>query len=138
MVSSARTQSITPAIGPAKRRSGAQSGEPSNFVRRWMSQSPAKWADSLNVNDNVGLVVGATAPKELIKVRRLAPSLPILIPGIGTQGGDLVSCIKEGNKSGIGILNISRDISFSGSHSANDIRQSAKMYVKKMNEALNV
>ena len=98
----------------------------------------AKWADSLNVNDNVGLVVGATAPEELIKVRRLAPSLPILIPGIGAQGGDLVSCIKEGNKSGIGILNISRDISFSGSHSANDIRQSAKMYVKKMNEALNV
>ena len=98
----------------------------------------AKWADSLNDNDNVGLVVGATAPEELIKVRRLAPSLPILIPGIGTQGGDLVSCIKEGNKSGIGILNISRDISFSGSHSANDIRQSAKMYVKKMNEALNV
>ena len=74
----------------------------------------------------------------LIKVRRLAPSLPILIPGIGAQGGDLVSCIKEGNKSGIGILNISRDISFSGSYSASDIRQSAKMYVKKMNEALNV
>ena len=98
----------------------------------------AKWADSLNKNDNVGLVVGATAPEELIKVRRLAPSLPILIPGIGAQGGDLVSCIKEGNKSGIGILNISRGISFSGSHSSSDIRKSAKMYVKKMNEALNV
>ena len=66
----------------------------------------------------------------------MPPSLPILIPGVGVQGGDLVSCIREGNKSGIGILNISRDISFSGSHSANDIRQSAKMYVKKMNEAL--
>ena len=97
----------------------------------------ANWANSLNYNDNVGLVVGATAPEELIKVRRLAPSLPILIPGIGVQGGDLVSCIREGNKSGVGIINISRDISFSGNHSVNDIRQSAKMYVKKMNEALN-
>ena len=98
----------------------------------------AKWADLLNTNDNVGLVVGATAPEELIKVRELSPSLPILIPGVGAQGGDLMSCVREGNKSGIGIINVSRDISFSGSHSFNDIRQSAKMYVKKMNEALNV
>lgn len=44
----------------------------------------------------VGLVVGATAPAELAAVRDVAPELPFLVPGIGRQGGDLASTLKEG------------------------------------------
>lgn len=42
-----------------------------------------------NKDGNMGLVVGATHPEAFIPVRRLAPDLPILIPGVGSQGGDL-------------------------------------------------
>ena len=63
--------------------------------------------------------------------------MPILIPGVGAQGGDLSSCVLEGNKTGIGIINVSRDISFSGDCSEKSIRESALSYVKKINEALS-
>lgn len=61
---------------------------------------------------NIGLVVGATHPKELKTVRALAPRMPILIPGIGKQGGDLRSSIRFGcDKNGeLGIINSSRAI----------------------------
>lgn len=42
-----------------------------------------------NENENCGLVVGATYPKQLQEIRWIAPNLPLLIPGVGTQGGDL-------------------------------------------------
>ena len=97
----------------------------------------AKWANSLNKRNNVGLVVGATVPQELSRVRDLSPDLPILIPGIGAQGGNLEKSVFEGNKSGIGIINVSRGISFPGDRSVESIRTSAQSYVKKINEALN-
>ena len=50
----------------------------------------AKLAKSLNEHGNVGLVVGATAPDQIAKLRR-ATDLPFLIPGVGAQGGDLES-----------------------------------------------
>lgn len=45
-------------------------------------------------NPNIGLVVGATHPEAFEPVRKLAPDLPFLIPGIGTQGGDLEKTLK--------------------------------------------
>lgn len=49
-----------------------------------------------NTNGNCGLVVGATAPNELAQVRRMVGDMPILIPGIGAQGGDLEATVKAG------------------------------------------
>ena len=103
----------------------------------FLYEKVAEWANSLNHKNNIGLVVGATVPQELSRVRDLAPDLPILIPGVGAQGGDLEKSVCEGNKSGIGIINVSRDISFSGDCSVESIRSSAQSYVKKINEALN-
>jgi orotidine-5'-phosphate decarboxylase len=53
----------------------------------------AEMAQRLNLHDNVGLVVGATAPKEIAEVRASSP-LPFLIPGIGAQGGDLEASVR--------------------------------------------
>ena len=53
----------------------------------------AEMAQSLNAHDNVGLVVGATAPKEIAEVRASSP-LPFLIPGVGAQGGDLAGSVR--------------------------------------------
>jgi len=94
----------------------------------------AKLAVELNINDNIGLVVGATAPSEIRKIRNITPKLPFLIPGIGTQGGDLEKSMQYGNEDGIAIINISRGISFAGDMSSQAIKNAAQDYVDKMRE----
>jgi orotidine-5'-phosphate decarboxylase len=49
-----------------------------------------------NTNGQLGLVVGATYPAEIEAVRKLAPTAPLLIPGVGAQGGDAVATVKAG------------------------------------------
>ena len=49
-----------------------------------------------NLNGQLGLVVGATYPKEIERVRELAPTVPLLIPGVGAQGGDAVATVRAG------------------------------------------
>lgn len=71
-----------------------------------------KW----NMNNNCGLVVGATYPDEISRIRYLAPQIYLLIPGIGAQGGELESVLKAGlneNKKGL-IINVSRSIIYAG------------------------
>ena len=52
-----------------------------------------------NLNGQLGLVVGATYPAEIERVRALAPTLPLLIPGVGAQGGDAAATVKAGWRS---------------------------------------
>jgi len=49
-----------------------------------------------NLNGQLGLVVGATYPAEIERVRRVAPKLPLLIPGVGAQGGDVMATVRAG------------------------------------------
>lgn len=49
--------------------------------------------DKWNYNGNCGLVAGATYPDEISQVRAIAPDIPLLIPGIGKQGGDLEASV---------------------------------------------
>ena len=49
-----------------------------------------------NINGQLGLVVGATYPAEIERVRVVAPTVPLLIPGVGAQGGDVVATVKAG------------------------------------------
>lgn len=71
-------------------------------------------ANHWNTRGNCGLVVGATCPDELAAVRRIAPKLPILIPGVGAQGGDLEKSVAAGmDAQGEGfIISVSRSIIF--------------------------
>jgi uridine monophosphate synthetase len=72
----------------------------------------ARLARGWNRRDNVGLVVGATYPAMLASIRRAAPDQWILVPGVGTQGGDLESALRAGlraDASGL-LINISRTI----------------------------
>ena len=91
-----------------------------------------------NKNNNVGIVVGATAPQEISRIRSHAPSLPFLIPGIGAQGGDLKQSMLDGNKKGDALINISRGISFSGDLSSKAIRNAAKDYLSQMREIIDI
>ena len=67
-------------------------------------------AMELNTNKNIGLVIGATKNKVMKEVKELSNGIPWLIPGVGTQGGDLETALKISHKSGIGIINVSRGI----------------------------
>jgi len=55
-----------------------------------------------NGSGQLGLVVGATFPAEIARVRELAPTLPLLIPGVGAQGGDAAATVRAGWRSGAG------------------------------------
>jgi orotidine-5'-phosphate decarboxylase len=74
-----------------------------------------------NLNGQLGLVVGATYPAEIERVRALAPTLPLLIPGVGAQGGDAVATVKAGWKTAGGettapiVVNSSRAILYASS-----------------------
>ena len=84
----------------------------------------AELARGWNVNDNLGLVVGATHPEALAAVRKVAPELWILAPGVGAQGGDLEAALSAGLRAdGLGLLvPVSRQIS-----RAADPRQAARV-----------
>ena len=94
-------------------------------------------AKDLNYNNNVGLVVGATAPKDLKIIRSISSGMPILIPGVGAQGGDLNTCMKIGNNDGISLINISRSISFTGDMSPKSIKDASSNFLAQMHEAMN-
>ena len=67
----------------------------------------AEWAKE----GEVGLVIGATQPEHMKRIREIAGDMPILIPGIGAQGGDVAEVIKEcGGKPGTIVINSSRGI----------------------------
>ena len=72
----------------------------------------AQLAQTWNSQDNIGLVVGATQPEALARVRAATPDLWFLSPGIGAQGGDLATALKAGlRKDGKGMLiSVSRGI----------------------------
>lgn len=94
----------------------------SNPDSTWLQDHPAgdpaylRVADMAAENDrgNLLLVVGATFPKQLGKVRERAPALPFLVPGVGAQGGDVRAVFAHGldaNGEGL-VVNASRSIIF--------------------------
>ena len=99
----------------------------------------ARRANEWNTHGNCGLVVGATFPEELGRVREIVPDMPILIPGVGAQGGDLELSVRYGtNTNGeLAIINSSRQIIYASKTSdfATAARQAAKNLRDAMNEA---
>ena len=79
-------------------------------------QVAKKASQSWNENQNIGLVVGATYPEELNNIRKIVGEMPLLVPGIGAQGGDLQQVINNGlTESGGGLMiNVSRSVLYAG------------------------
>ncbi|HBE79283.1 MAG TPA: orotidine-5'-phosphate decarboxylase [Firmicutes bacterium] len=93
-------------------------------------------SQSWNRNHNCGLVVGATYPEQLAEVRQIAGDLPLLIPGIGAQGGDLAQTVTNGlNSKGSGIIiNSSRSIIYASDD--RDFMQAAGAEAAKLDQAI--
>lgn len=94
-------------------------------------------AHAWNKNGNCGLVVGATFPDKLGRVRKIVGDMPILIPGIGAQGGDLEKTVKAGKDSrGQGmIINSSRGIVFASRRST--FAEAARRETEKLHNLIN-
>jgi len=111
----------------------ASSGEPLYIEVAKLAAS--KW----NTSGQIGLVVGATFPEEIAKVRNLVGDMPLLIPGIGAQGGDIEATVKAGSvtqKPGTGmIINSSRAILYASS--GEDFAQAARKVALSTRDALN-
>ncbi|MBM3263232.1 MAG: orotidine-5'-phosphate decarboxylase [candidate division Zixibacteria bacterium] len=97
----------------------------------------AKAVQAWNDYGNAGLVVGATSAESLTSIRDAAPGLPLLIPGIGAQGGDLASVIRLGaDKHGEGLLiNASRSILYASSGA--DFAQAARRAALALRDEIN-
>jgi orotidine-5'-phosphate decarboxylase len=73
-------------------------------------------ARTWNTTGQIGLVVGATFPAEIARVREIVGDMPLLVPGIGAQGGDIEATVKAGRTAnGTGLMiNSSRAILYAG------------------------
>ena len=93
-----------------------------------------------NLNGQLGLVVGATYPAEIERVRAIAPTLPLLIPGVGAQGGDAAATVRAGWRGNAQatvapiIVNSSRAILYASSGA--DFAQAARREAAKTRELL--
>jgi len=84
-----------------------------------------------------GLVVGATYPEELERIRAMAPDLPFLVPGVGAQGGSLEAAVAHGpTTGGIGpVINSSRGIIYASS--GTDFAEAARAAALKLRDTIN-
>lgn len=114
------------------------------FQDLWVNDEPfylrvaRNVANVWNVNKNCALVVGATCPEELKQVRKVAGDIPILIPGIGAQGGDLEASVRngmDGNGQGF-IINSSRGIIYADN--SEDFAKAAGEAAKALNDEINL
>ena len=94
-----------------------------------------------NLNGQLGLVVGATYPAEIERVRAIAPTLPMLIPGVGAQGGDAVATVRAGwrgnanGSTGAIIVNSSRAILYASA--GDDYSTAARRVALQTRDTLN-
>lgn len=101
-----------------------------------------EWADRWPAT--LGLVVGSTWPGQLAEIRERSPAQPILLPGIGAQGGDTAGSLRVGlDNTGSGLLlSASRSIIFAGEHAGGDwipeVRRAAAQLRDEINAARSV
>jgi len=94
-------------------------------------------AEQWNIHGNIGLVVGATYPEELRLIRQSHPEMPLLIPGIGAQGGDLAVTVRYGtNAQGKkAIINSSRQIIYASREK--DFAEAARRAASELRDQIN-
>jgi orotidine-5'-phosphate decarboxylase len=96
-------------------------------------------ADKWNCNGQCALVVGATFPEELAQVRAIVGDMPLLVPGIGAQGGDIAATVGAGKTAaGAGmIINSSRAILYAAPQGSEDFAAAARRVALETRDAIN-
>lgn len=97
----------------------------------------ARLAREWNEHGNIGLVVGATYPAEMLRVREICPDMPVLLPGIGAQGGDMAEAVHaaaDSNGSGF-IVAVSRQVLYAGRDA--DYATAARKAAQELRDDIN-
>jgi orotidine-5'-phosphate decarboxylase len=96
-------------------------------------------AGEWNTNGQCALVVGATFPEELAEVRAIIGDMPLLVPGIGAQGGDVAATVAAGRtQNGKGMMiNSSRAILYAGIAEDEAFAQASRVVAKKTRDEIN-
>ncbi len=119
---------------------GLSTAAEGDAVPRPLYERVALAVQGWNCNGNLGLVVGATHPEELQRVRGLCPNMPILIPGVGAQGGDLEASVRSGVDAGgkKAIISSSRQVLYAsdGAGYAEEARRVAEGLRVRMQQSL--
>jgi orotidine-5'-phosphate decarboxylase len=99
----------------------------------YVAEKVAYW----NKEGNLGLVVGATHPEHLTGIRNTAGEMPILIPGVGAQGGGLEEAVRLGtdNFKKTALINVSRSVLYASG--GEDFDKAARGEVEKLNSIIN-
>jgi len=106
------------------------------FEGKPLFQIVADKVETWNKNGNLGLVVGATQPEELKAIRQAHPSLPLLIPGVGAQGGSLELAVKYSHTGdGLAVINVSRQVIYASSGA--DFAAAARNAVLSLRDEIN-
>lgn len=105
--------------------------------RKLYQQVAHKAASEWNARGNCLLVVGATYPEELADVRAIVGEMPLLVPGVGAQGGDIEAVVRRGGSSdGTGlVISSSRAILYAGS--GDDFADAARSSARNLVDAVN-
>ena len=123
-------RSSNPGAGDFQDLKSSDSGEP---VYRTLAARAVEWSTA----GNAGLVVGATYPAELKQLRDLCPDMPFLIPGVGTQGGD----VKEATLNGVdangrrAVINSSRGVIYAST--GRDYAKAARKEAVNLRDGIN-
>jgi orotidine-5'-phosphate decarboxylase len=104
---------------------------------RPLYEAVAEKARSWNEHGNVGLVVGATYPGEMARIRELCPDMPLLVPGIGAQAGALEESVRAGiDARGCGMLiSASRGVTYASKGA--DFAEAARREALRLRDAIN-
>jgi orotidine-5'-phosphate decarboxylase len=96
-------------------------------------------ADKWNKNGQCALVVGATFPEELAQVRAIVGDMPLLVPGVGAQGGDIEATVRSGRTvAGAGMMiNSSRAIIYAQPQGGEDFAAAARRVALETRDAIN-
>lgn len=96
-------------------------------------------ANKWNSNGQCGLVVGATFPEELRQVRQIVGDMPLLVPGIGAQGGDVAATVGAGKTVNGGMMiNSSRAILYAKAQDGEDFVQAARRVAMQTRDEINL
>jgi orotidine-5'-phosphate decarboxylase len=97
----------------------------------------AEKAASWNKDNNCGLVVGATYPEQLAEIRGASGDMPILIPGVGAQGGDLEKAVLGGTAQfrKPALINVSRSVLYASN--GEDFAKASRSVVDKLNREIS-
>jgi orotidine-5'-phosphate decarboxylase len=102
-------------------------------VYMYVAEKVAYW----DKEQNLGLVVGATHPEQLADIRKVSGDMPILIPGVGAQGGSLEQAVRAGtdNFKKMALINVSRTVLYASPEE--DFDKAARAEVEKLNSIIN-